>query len=58
MQGGAHSTFHCFERSCEELTLLENYDIPFSESIGLASSKVNLHFETMVLHYLTKLFAI
>jgi len=47
-QGDADSIFHYFERSSEALALLEKYVISPNESVGLATNKVNSHFETIV----------
>jgi len=42
-QGDADSIFHYFERSSEELALLDKYGISLNESIGSATNKVILH---------------
>jgi len=51
-QGDADSIFHYFERSSEELAILDKYGtgISLNESIGspVATNKVNLHFENIV----------
>jgi len=38
-----YGIFHYFERSSEELALLDKYGISLNESIGSATNKVILH---------------
>jgi len=49
-QGDADSRpiFYYFERSSEQLALLDKYHISPNESIGLDTKKVNLYFENIV----------